>query len=241
MKKLLLILVLATGCATEPPSPTRVSGSYSPDSGTLLVRCGRLIDGISDEARTELEIYIRNGRIEAVGESARRAARHSASRPLALHRASRSHRHAHSPRGPSGQHRGPERLLHVPARAAARGRAGERPRDPRRRIHLGAGRRDLRRLHRQGAPRRDRLGSSDRAAHAGRWLLPDAFPAVAAISSFPASTRRTFPTAFARESPAARKSFGGKRRRRSMAAPTCSRSSRRERFWRTAECRESRR
>ncbi len=69
MKQLLLILVLAAGCRAEPPSPSLISESYSPDSGTLLVRCGRLIDGISDEARTGLEIYIRNGRIESVGRA----------------------------------------------------------------------------------------------------------------------------------------------------------------------------
>ncbi len=68
MKKLLLVAFFAAGCASEPPKPTLVSGAYSPDEGTLLVRCGRLIDGISDGAGTGVEIYIANGRIEAVGE-----------------------------------------------------------------------------------------------------------------------------------------------------------------------------
>jgi imidazolonepropionase-like amidohydrolase len=68
MKKLLFVAFLAAGCASEPPEPALVSGAYSPDSGTLLVQCGRLIDGISDDAKNGIEIYIQNGRIEAVGE-----------------------------------------------------------------------------------------------------------------------------------------------------------------------------
>ncbi len=68
MKKLLIVALLAVGCAAEPPEPPLVSGAYSPDEGTLLVRCGRLIDGISDDAKTGVEIHIANGRIEAIGE-----------------------------------------------------------------------------------------------------------------------------------------------------------------------------
>ncbi|HLE71427.1 MAG TPA: hypothetical protein VJH87_17220, partial [Vicinamibacteria bacterium] len=52
------IFLLATLSAAAPP----------PDSGSLLVRCGRLIDGLSDDARTEVQIYIANGKIEAVGK-----------------------------------------------------------------------------------------------------------------------------------------------------------------------------
>ncbi|HJS73941.1 MAG TPA: amidohydrolase family protein [Vicinamibacteria bacterium] len=68
MKKLLPIVLLALACASEPPPPSPVSGPYSPDSGSLLVRCGRLIDGVSDDVRTGVDIYIANGRIEAIGE-----------------------------------------------------------------------------------------------------------------------------------------------------------------------------
>jgi imidazolonepropionase-like amidohydrolase len=67
MKKLLLAAALSAGCAGEAPRPELVSGGHRPDSGTLLVRCGRLIDGLSDEARIRGEILIANGRIEAVG------------------------------------------------------------------------------------------------------------------------------------------------------------------------------
>jgi len=51
------IFLLATLSAAAPP----------PDSGSLLVRCGRLIDGLSDDVRTGIEIAIANGKIEAVG------------------------------------------------------------------------------------------------------------------------------------------------------------------------------
>jgi imidazolonepropionase-like amidohydrolase len=69
MKKLLLAAALSAGCAAEAPRPGLISGGHSPDSGTLLVRCGRLIDGLSDRARTGVEIYVANGRIEALGEN----------------------------------------------------------------------------------------------------------------------------------------------------------------------------
>jgi imidazolonepropionase-like amidohydrolase len=68
MKKLLLLGALLSGCAAEPPLPALVSGEHRPDSGNLLVRCGRLIDGISDDVRAGLEVYVSKGRIEAVGE-----------------------------------------------------------------------------------------------------------------------------------------------------------------------------
>jgi imidazolonepropionase-like amidohydrolase len=57
LTRLVFLLTLAAAQRVPPP-----------DSGSLLVRCGRLIDGLSDEARNGVEIYIANGRIEAVGE-----------------------------------------------------------------------------------------------------------------------------------------------------------------------------
>src|SRR5262245_40212857 len=42
----------------EPP--------YAPDSGTLSVRCGALIDGISDAVRRDVIVHIERGRIAAV-------------------------------------------------------------------------------------------------------------------------------------------------------------------------------
>ncbi len=46
---------------------------YRPDSGTLLVRCGSLIDGIADEALANQDVLIRDGMISAVGSSLRAA------------------------------------------------------------------------------------------------------------------------------------------------------------------------
>jgi imidazolonepropionase-like amidohydrolase len=72
MKKLLLLLAVIlswAGCASEPAKPSLISGEHQRDSGTLLVRCGRFIDGLEGDARTGVEVYIANGRIEAVGQN----------------------------------------------------------------------------------------------------------------------------------------------------------------------------
>lgn len=68
MKRLLLVAALSVDCAAEAPGPALVSGEHQPDSGALLVRCGRLVDGLSDEVRVGAEIEIASGRIEQVGE-----------------------------------------------------------------------------------------------------------------------------------------------------------------------------
>jgi imidazolonepropionase-like amidohydrolase len=64
-----LIVFIWAGCASEAPKPGLISGAHQPDSGSLLVRCGRFIDGLANDARNGVEIYIANGRIEAVGEN----------------------------------------------------------------------------------------------------------------------------------------------------------------------------
>jgi imidazolonepropionase-like amidohydrolase len=69
MRKLVLLGALLAGCATDPRKPALVSGTHQPDSGSLLVRCGRLIDGLSDGVSSGVEVYISNGRIKALGES----------------------------------------------------------------------------------------------------------------------------------------------------------------------------
>ncbi len=69
MKKAFLVAALAAGCASEPPKPALTRGDHLPDSGTLLVRCGRFIDGLTDDVRRGVEIHIANGRIAAVGEN----------------------------------------------------------------------------------------------------------------------------------------------------------------------------
>ena len=50
------------GVVTVPP--------FAPDSGSLAVRCGMLIDGVSAEPRQDVVVVIRNGRIETVAANA---------------------------------------------------------------------------------------------------------------------------------------------------------------------------
>jgi imidazolonepropionase-like amidohydrolase len=53
------------------PGGTRVELStapYLPDSGTLAIRCGRLVDGLEDEPREDVTVSIERGRIVAIGE-----------------------------------------------------------------------------------------------------------------------------------------------------------------------------
>jgi imidazolonepropionase-like amidohydrolase len=48
--------------------PALAGAPYQPDSGTLLVRCGALIDGRSDEVRRDVAVLIEYGRFSAVGQ-----------------------------------------------------------------------------------------------------------------------------------------------------------------------------
>jgi imidazolonepropionase-like amidohydrolase len=64
-----VLLLSLAACAGPPPRPSRVTGPYAPDSGTLLVRCGALIDGISDDVRRNVDVLIVDGRIRDVGEA----------------------------------------------------------------------------------------------------------------------------------------------------------------------------
>jgi len=60
-------VVALAGCAKGAPIP--VPGlPYEPDSGTLAVRCGTLIDGESDQARSNITVLIEKGKITAVGD-----------------------------------------------------------------------------------------------------------------------------------------------------------------------------
>lgn len=69
MRCSIVLLLSLFACAGPPPRPVLVSdGPYRPDSGTLLVRCGALIDGISDDARRNVDVLVVNGRIVNVGE-----------------------------------------------------------------------------------------------------------------------------------------------------------------------------
>jgi imidazolonepropionase-like amidohydrolase len=58
--------------AAEARAPGIVSTAavpFAPDSGTLAIRCGRLIDGLSSTVRNDVTIVIRDGRIASVDQS----------------------------------------------------------------------------------------------------------------------------------------------------------------------------
>jgi imidazolonepropionase-like amidohydrolase len=67
------IAVLA-GCSRETPEaapsapsvPTLVAAPYTPDSGSIAIQCGSLIDGLAAEPAGASTVIIRNGRIESV-------------------------------------------------------------------------------------------------------------------------------------------------------------------------------
>ena len=63
-----LLAVCALGALVSCQSSIPIAGlPYAPDSGTLAVRCGRLIDGLSDEVASDVTVMIENGRITAIG------------------------------------------------------------------------------------------------------------------------------------------------------------------------------
>ncbi len=66
--KLVSILLLFTLAACQtPPPPILTTAPYPPDSGNLTIRCGLLIDAISDTPTADVTIHIREGRFETIG------------------------------------------------------------------------------------------------------------------------------------------------------------------------------
>jgi imidazolonepropionase-like amidohydrolase len=67
-----MMVAAIAGCGSEPPAdpktvPTVITAvPYEPDSGTVAVRCGALIDGVAEEARPATTVLIVNGRFNAV-------------------------------------------------------------------------------------------------------------------------------------------------------------------------------
>ena len=58
--------------ACTAPGPVEVAAvPFAPDSGTVALRCGSLIDGSSDEARRGVTVLIIDGRIARVGDDVR--------------------------------------------------------------------------------------------------------------------------------------------------------------------------
>jgi imidazolonepropionase-like amidohydrolase len=64
-------------CAYTPPTLTSLldvrKAPYTPDSGSIAIRCGRLIDGVADAARENVLVVVRDGRITSVQPGARHA------------------------------------------------------------------------------------------------------------------------------------------------------------------------
>jgi imidazolonepropionase-like amidohydrolase len=66
MNKLLAPLVVSLGLIGIAPAQG-IKPPYLPDTGSVAIDCGRLIDGVSDTARGRTLVVIRAGRIESVG------------------------------------------------------------------------------------------------------------------------------------------------------------------------------
>lgn len=64
----LTLLFVLIGCEGTPPSPAVAQAPFVPDSGDIAIRCGDLIDGLSDEIRTDQLVIIRNGRFERIAD-----------------------------------------------------------------------------------------------------------------------------------------------------------------------------
>lgn len=64
-----LTALLLAGCGAEPAArrPELAGAPHVPDSGQLLVRCGALIDGRSDEVQRQVSVLIEDGRFRRVG------------------------------------------------------------------------------------------------------------------------------------------------------------------------------
>ena len=72
--KFLALTTVLTGllvaCSEPDISPAIISAvPYAADSGDLLVRCGALIDGQSDNARKNVSVLIQDGKILSVGSN----------------------------------------------------------------------------------------------------------------------------------------------------------------------------
>jgi len=62
----LLLIASLAGCDKAGPAVSLAEVPYLPDSGSLAIRCGVLIDGISDEPARDRLVIIRDGRFERI-------------------------------------------------------------------------------------------------------------------------------------------------------------------------------
>ena len=67
MRTAIATLLSTLSIAASAATPSEVSRApYDPDSGSVAVRCGTLIDGLSDEPQDDRIVIIENGRIDRV-------------------------------------------------------------------------------------------------------------------------------------------------------------------------------
>jgi imidazolonepropionase-like amidohydrolase len=66
----ILVAIYFCGACAALGAETILTAPYSPDSGAIAVRCGFLIDGISDEPQSDRTVVIVDGRISIVQDSA---------------------------------------------------------------------------------------------------------------------------------------------------------------------------
>jgi len=63
---LLPLFLVLVACEGAPPSPAIAQTPNVPDSGNIAIRCGTLINGLSDETHTDQLVIIRDGRFERI-------------------------------------------------------------------------------------------------------------------------------------------------------------------------------
>lgn len=61
------VLLAAAPAVMAAAGPVLAVPPLVPDSGSLLVRCGMLVDGLADTARRGVDVLVRDGRITALG------------------------------------------------------------------------------------------------------------------------------------------------------------------------------
>jgi imidazolonepropionase-like amidohydrolase len=66
LKFLLFLPFVLVACEGSPPTPTLATIPFAPDSGSISIRCGMLIDGIADEPAADQLVIIREGRFERI-------------------------------------------------------------------------------------------------------------------------------------------------------------------------------
>jgi imidazolonepropionase-like amidohydrolase len=66
-----LVAILIAACSplafADSPNPGLTGAPYHADSGSILVRCGALIDGRSDEVLNDVSVLIEEGRFSRIG------------------------------------------------------------------------------------------------------------------------------------------------------------------------------